>query len=73
MRSRERERERDRRRNKLTVTFYAPRDLLELIDLSAEQNGLSRTATVIRLVEVALEERPHNADPNAGEITGHMV
>ena len=72
MRSREREREWDRRRNKLSVTFFAPRDLLELIDLSAEQNGLSRTAAVIRLLQVALGATP-NADPNASEITGHIV
>ena len=73
MRSRERERERDRRRDKLTVTFYAPRDLLKLIDLSAEQNDLGRTAAVRRLLQVALEQPAANPDPTTLEVTGHIV
>lgn len=55
------------------VNFAVTRDLLELIDMSAEHNGLSRSSEVTRLLLTALEQPPANPDPTTSEVTGHVV
>ncbi len=58
----------------LRVNFAVTRDLLELIDMSAEHhNGLSRSSEVTRLLLIALEQPPANLDPITSEVIGYVV
>ena len=73
MRNQQREVSGERCEKTRNISFYTSRDLLELIDMSADHNGLSRSAEVRRLLEIALERPPSDVDSAATEVTGHIV
>ena len=60
-------------RDTLPATFITSGDLVELIELSAEHNGLSRSAEVNRLLLIALEKRASDFESETPEIKGYVV
>lgn len=55
------------------VSIHTTRDLRQLLDLSAEQSGLSRSAEVNRLLLLALGKTPPDPDPEPREVRGHVL
>ena len=67
------QRDNHRSSDKMQTSFTMSRDLLELVDRSADHNGLTRSAEISRLIIIAFEKNRHDSEPKTGEITGHVV
>lgn len=65
--------EKHRSSDRVHTSFTMPRDLLELVDRSADHNGLTRSAEISRLIIIAFEKGRCDSEPETGEITGHIV
>jgi len=57
----------------VVVSIHVTRDLCELLELSARQSGLTRSAEVNRLLLLALGRAPAKAAAPREEIRGHIV
>jgi len=67
------QREKQRSSDAVQTSFTMSRDLLEVVDRSADHNGLTRSAEISRLIIIALEKGRCDSEPETGEITGHIV